>query len=84
VRRPASGGRRGLAAAAARGVAAPRKQGRRPPLPPMPPKHQLPALYPFRFFVTEGGLIAYGYDINEITGVQPVTSLIAGKWDLPG
>jgi hypothetical protein len=40
----------------------------------MPPKHQLPALYPFRFFVTEGGLIASGYDINEITGVQPVTS----------
>jgi putative ABC transport system substrate-binding protein len=28
-------------------------------------KHQLPALYPFRFFVTEGGLIAYGYDIND-------------------
>jgi putative ABC transport system substrate-binding protein len=28
-------------------------------------KHQLPALYPFRFFATEGGLISYGYDIND-------------------
>jgi putative tryptophan/tyrosine transport system substrate-binding protein len=25
-------------------------------------KHQLPALYPFRFFVTDGGLISFGYD----------------------
>ena len=25
-------------------------------------KHQIPALYPFRFFVTDGGLISFGYD----------------------
>jgi len=28
-------------------------------------KHQLPALYPFHFFVTDGGMISYGYDIND-------------------
>ena len=28
-------------------------------------KHQLPALYPFRFFVTDGGLISYGIDQND-------------------
>jgi putative tryptophan/tyrosine transport system substrate-binding protein len=25
-------------------------------------KHQLPALYPFRYFVTDGGLVSFGYD----------------------
>jgi putative ABC transport system substrate-binding protein len=25
-------------------------------------RHQLPAVYPFRFFVTDGGLISYGPD----------------------
>jgi putative tryptophan/tyrosine transport system substrate-binding protein len=28
-------------------------------------RHQLPALYPFRFFVTGGGLISYGFDIVD-------------------
>jgi hypothetical protein len=28
-------------------------------------KHQLPALYPFRFFVTDGGLISFGYDVID-------------------
>jgi putative ABC transport system substrate-binding protein len=28
-------------------------------------RHQLPAVYPFRYFVTSGGLLSYGPDINE-------------------
>jgi putative tryptophan/tyrosine transport system substrate-binding protein len=28
-------------------------------------RHRLPAIYPYRFFVTEGGLISYGADILE-------------------
>jgi putative ABC transport system substrate-binding protein len=28
-------------------------------------RHRLPAVYPFRFFVTDGGLISYGVDIPE-------------------
>ena len=28
-------------------------------------RHGLPAVYPFRFFVTEGGLASYGVDIND-------------------
>jgi putative ABC transport system substrate-binding protein len=28
-------------------------------------RHALPAVYPFRFFVTEGGLASYGVDIND-------------------
>jgi ABC-type uncharacterized transport system substrate-binding protein len=28
-------------------------------------KHRFPAIYPFRFFVADGGLIAYGVDIND-------------------
>jgi putative ABC transport system substrate-binding protein len=27
--------------------------------------HRLPAVYPFRFFATDGGLIAYGIDVND-------------------
>ena len=27
--------------------------------------HRLPAVYPFRFFVTDGGLASYGVDIND-------------------
>jgi putative ABC transport system substrate-binding protein len=26
----------------------------------------LPAIYPFRFFVTEGGLISYGLDTHDV------------------
>jgi len=28
-------------------------------------RHRLPAVYPFRFFVTSGGLICYGPDLND-------------------
>jgi putative ABC transport system substrate-binding protein len=28
-------------------------------------RHQLPAVYPFRFFVTSGGPLSYGPDLNE-------------------
>jgi putative ABC transport system substrate-binding protein len=28
-------------------------------------RHGLPAVYPFRFFVTEGGLASYGVDLND-------------------
>jgi putative ABC transport system substrate-binding protein len=28
-------------------------------------RHQLPAVYPFRYFVTSGGLLSYGPDLNE-------------------
>ena len=28
-------------------------------------KHRLPAIYPYAFFVTEGGLIAYGADLVD-------------------
>jgi len=28
-------------------------------------KHRLPAIYPFRFFVADGGLLAYGIDTND-------------------
>ena len=28
-------------------------------------RHRLPALYPLRFFVAEGGLMSYGVDAND-------------------
>jgi putative ABC transport system substrate-binding protein len=28
-------------------------------------RHRMPAMYPFRFFVAEGGLVAYGVDLND-------------------
>jgi ABC-type uncharacterized transport system substrate-binding protein len=28
-------------------------------------RHRFPAIYPFRFFVADGGLLAYGIDIND-------------------
>ena len=28
-------------------------------------RHQLPAIYPFRYFVTSGGLMSYGPDLND-------------------
>jgi putative ABC transport system substrate-binding protein len=28
-------------------------------------KHRFPAIYPFRFFVAEGGLLSYGVDVND-------------------
>ena len=29
-------------------------------------RHRLPAVYPFRFFITSGGLMSYGPDIEDI------------------
>jgi putative ABC transport system substrate-binding protein len=29
-------------------------------------RHRLPAVYPFRFFVTDGGLISYGVDLSDM------------------
>jgi putative ABC transport system substrate-binding protein len=29
-------------------------------------RHRLPAVYPYRFFVTSGGLVSYGIDVDEI------------------
>ena len=29
-------------------------------------RHQLPAVYPYRYFVTSGGLLSYGPDLNDI------------------
>jgi len=29
-------------------------------------RHRLPAVYPFRYFVTSGGLISYGPDLNDL------------------
>ena len=37
-------------------------------------RHRLPAVYPYRFFVTGGGLISYGPDPTTRTGVRPATS----------
>ena len=28
-------------------------------------RHRLPAIYPFRYFVTQGGLISYGPDVID-------------------
>ena len=28
-------------------------------------RHHLPAVYPFRYFVTAGGLLSYGPDLND-------------------
>ena len=28
-------------------------------------RHRLPAVYPFRYFVTGGGLMSYGPDLND-------------------
>jgi putative ABC transport system substrate-binding protein len=31
-------------------------------------RYRLPAAYPFRFFVTDGGLISYGVDLTDLQG----------------
>jgi putative ABC transport system substrate-binding protein len=31
-------------------------------------RHRFPAIYPFRFFVADGGLISYGIDMNNVFG----------------
>jgi putative tryptophan/tyrosine transport system substrate-binding protein len=30
-------------------------------------RHRLPAIYPFKFFVTSGGLVSYGVDLDDQT-----------------
>jgi putative ABC transport system substrate-binding protein len=37
-------------------------------------RHKLPAVYPFRFYVTDGGLISYGPDLANI--YRPVAGYI--------
>ena len=34
-------------------------------------QHRLPAIYFFRFFVTDGGLVSYGVDRNEFFAEPP-------------
>jgi ABC-type uncharacterized transport system substrate-binding protein len=29
-------------------------------------RHQLPAVYPFRYYIASGGLISYGPDVNDL------------------
>jgi putative ABC transport system substrate-binding protein len=29
-------------------------------------RHRIPAIYPFRFFATSGGLMSYGTDVTEV------------------
>jgi putative ABC transport system substrate-binding protein len=53
----ASGSNRGLIA-----VATPLTTNNRDLIISLAARHRLPAVYPFRFFVTEGGLISYGTD----------------------
>jgi putative ABC transport system substrate-binding protein len=38
-------------------------------------RHQLPAVYPFRYFVTSGGLMSYGPDLNDQTDARLATSI---------
>jgi hypothetical protein len=42
-------------------------------------RHRLPAAYPFRFYVDRGGLISYGADWTDSTGVWPATSIAFSK-----
>jgi putative ABC transport system substrate-binding protein len=37
----------------------------RAPIIALAARHRLPAMYPFRFFVTQGGLLAYGVDVVD-------------------
>ena len=42
-------------------------------------RHQLPAVYPFGYFVTGGGLISYGPDLPTSIGVRPATSIVSSR-----
>src|SRR5262245_3974345 len=48
-------------------------------------RHRLPAVYPFRFFVLDGGLISYGPDDVDQLNEWPVTwtSSSEARSDLP-
>jgi ABC-type uncharacterized transport system substrate-binding protein len=47
-------------------------------------RHRVPAVYPFRFYATEGGLLSYGVDVFE--GVRQAVSYVDRilKGDKPG
>jgi ABC-type uncharacterized transport system substrate-binding protein len=36
-------------------------------------RHHLPAVYGYRHFVTAGGLVSYGVDVDELTGARQAT-----------
>jgi len=41
-------------------------RGHREPIIALAARHKLPAVYPYRYYVTDGGLISYGTDVvNE-------------------
>src|SRR5262245_17293840 len=42
-------------------------------------KHRLPAVYPFRLFVTAGGLISYGTDQIDMFGPPTLTVSYGGR-----
>src|SRR5262249_49605894 len=42
-------------------------------------RHQLPAVYPYRIFVTEGGLITYGATSPASTAAPPATSTASSE-----
>ena len=42
-------------------------------------RHKLPAVYYYRFFVTDGGLVSYGPIRTTSTGARPATSTASSK-----
>ena len=42
-------------------------------------RHRLPAVYPFRYFATSGGLISYGPDTSTRSGARPATSIASSR-----
>jgi hypothetical protein len=42
-------------------------------------QHRLPAVYPYRFFVTSGGLMSYGLDTHRVS-----TSSVVRRSDFKG
>ena len=40
-------------------------------------RHRLPATYPYRFFVADGGLVSYGPDSLNRTGKLLTTSIVS-------
>jgi putative ABC transport system substrate-binding protein len=42
-------------------------------------RHRLPAVYPFRYFVIDGGLICYGPDRLARTAARPATSTVSSR-----
>ncbi len=42
-------------------------------------RHQLPAVYPARYYTTSGGLISYGPIRSISTGAPPVTSIASSR-----